>query len=76
MLVSSFLLRWVLVCLILCLTDLRPGVQFLSLVCLWNCHEQLPSGFGTYRSGKEIHKTKLGAIVITRMLMILRPGAF
>jgi Kef-type K+ transport system membrane component KefB len=30
------------------------------------CHEHnCLSGFGTYRSGREIHKTKLGAIVIT-----------
>jgi hypothetical protein len=40
MLVSSFLLRWVLVYLILCLIDLRQGFSFffsLFMVAMHNC---------------------------------------
>jgi Kef-type K+ transport system membrane component KefB len=57
-------LRWVLVCLILCLTDLRPrgSVSFFSL--FMGIAMSITFPFGTYRSGKEIHKTKLGAIVL------------
>jgi Kef-type K+ transport system membrane component KefB len=57
-------LRWVLVCLILCLTDLRRGVQFLSLVCLWGCHEH--NSFPVLaRIVQERKFIKRSAIVIT-----------
>jgi Kef-type K+ transport system membrane component KefB len=64
MLVSSFLCvgYWF---VFLCLTDLRRGFSFFLLVCLWDAMSITAFRFGTYRSGREIHKTKLGAIVIT-----------
>jgi hypothetical protein len=50
MLVSSFLLGIGLSYFVF--NRFAPEVQFLSLVCLWNCHEHnCLSGFGTYRSG-------------------------
>jgi hypothetical protein len=67
MLVSSFSLRVGIGLFILCLTDLRPrgSVSFFSLF-MGIAMSITAFRFGTYRSGKEIHKTKLGAIVITR----------
>jgi Kef-type K+ transport system membrane component KefB len=64
MLVSSFLFCVGIICLILCLTDLPEGFSFL-LVCLWvHEHNCLPV-LARIVQEREIHKTKLGAIVIT-----------
>jgi Kef-type K+ transport system membrane component KefB len=58
-------LRWVLVCLILCLTDLPEGsVSFFSLF-MGIAMSITAFQFWRIVQEREIHKTKLGAIVIT-----------
>jgi hypothetical protein len=60
---SIVILHWELVfCLILYIIPLFCWVEFLSLACLWNCHEYYRWYWQEYVSRKEgFIKTKLGA---------------